>query len=141
MRRFIHLSLFVVALLTSCIRVSHEPVDVNAGVATEITISNYHELINMVHKVLPETQLFLLSTKPSPGAPGKIPLKGALNPEIEKIAAQYDFVEYINVFNPLFDKDGQLSDDLYLYDRSHLNEKGYAIWAPIIMEQLIKVGN
>ena len=112
--------------------------DVNAGVATDITVSNYHELINMVHKALPETRMFLLSTKPSPGTPEKIPLKGALNPEIEKIAAQYDFVEYINVFDPLFDKDGHLSDDLYIYDRGHLNENGYAIWTPIIKEQLLK---
>jgi len=113
--------------------------DVNAGVATELTISNYHELINMVHKALPETRMFLLSTKPSPGTPEKIPLKKALNPEIEKIAAQYDFVEYINVFDPLFDKDGHLSDDLYIYDRGHLNENGYAIWTPIIKKQLMKL--
>ncbi len=115
--------------------------DVNAGIATDITISNYHELIYMVHKALPETRMFLLSTKPSPGAPEKIPLKGALNPEIEKIAAQYDFVEYINVFDPLFDKDGHLSDDLYIYDRGHLNENGYAIWTPIIKEQLLNNEN
>jgi len=112
--------------------------DVNAGVATDITVSNYHELIILVHEALPETRMFLLSTKPSPGAPEKIPIKGALNPEIEKIAAQYDFVEYINVFDPLYDKDGHLSDDLYIYDRGHLNENGYAIWTPIIKEQILK---
>jgi len=112
--------------------------DVNAGIETELTVANYHKTINIIHKALPATKIFLLSTKPSPGAPEIIPLKNALNPEIIKIADQYEFVEYINVFDPLFDANMHLSDDLFIYDRGHLNENGYAIWAPIIKTQLLK---
>ena len=37
------------------------------------------------------------------------------------------------------DRDGHLSDDLYIYDRGHLNENGYAIWTPVIREKLEKL--
>ncbi len=112
--------------------------DVNAGLATEITIANYHKLIKKIQKALPQTQIFLLSTKPSPSVPHIIELKRALNPELIKVANQYDLVEYINVFDPLFDKNGHLSDSLYIWDRAHLNENGYAIWTPVIKDRLLK---
>lgn len=113
--------------------------DVNARIAAEITLSNYHELINKIHKALPETKILLLSTKPSISSPKSIPLKNALNSEIVKIAGKYDFVKYINVFDPLFDKEGNLSDDLYIYDKAHLSEKGYLIWKPIVKKELLKL--
>lgn len=115
--------------------------DVNAGLPTKITVANYHELINIIHKALPNTRLLLLSMKPSLSAPEIIEKKRALNPEIRKIAAQYNFVEYVNVFDPLYDANGHLSEDLYLFDKAHLNENGYAIWAPIIKKQLLKIGD
>jgi len=45
---------------------------------------------------------------------------------------------FINVYPSLFDEKGNLREELFVEDKLHVNEKGYALWQKIILPHLIK---
>lgn len=39
---------------------------------------------------------------------------------------------FVDIFSPMLGSDGKPDPDLFIEDKLHLNEKGYALWEKII---------
>ncbi len=60
------------------------------------------------------------------------------NSLIKSFLAKQKNTSYINVFDPMLLPNGKPKPDLFLEDKLHMNEKGYAIWQKAIQPYLIK---
>ena len=45
---------------------------------------------------------------------------------------------FINIYPSLLDEKGNIREELFVQDKLHVNEKGYALWQKIILPYLIK---
>jgi len=93
------------------------------------------EIVKTVHVKLPETKILLLSI---------FPLQDGISPCVklanEKIAGLRDDkkVFFLDIGPKLADKDGNLSKEL-TKDGTHLNAKGYQVWADAMAESIKKL--
>ena len=62
-------------------------------------------------------------------------LKGQL---IKTFFKQQKNAAFIDVYNAMLDKKGNMREEIYLPDRLHMKAEGYAIWKKIILPYLIK---
>ena len=60
------------------------------------------------------------------------------NDLIENYCASLDNLHYINIVEPMLDKDGYVQTDLFKWDGIHMNSKGYEIWTSIIKPILLQ---
>lgn len=89
-------------------------------------------LEKIIHKKLPNTDLYFLSAKPSPSRREKIRSTVQTNEYLEEIADNCDKTFYINVWDSMFDENSNIRSDIFKKDSLHLNDKGYKIWFDII---------
>ena len=60
----------------------------------------------------------------------------AANALIAQFARKERRVEYIDVFSHMLGPDGVPRPDIFVADRLHMNERGYALWTDIIRRRL-----
>lgn len=85
-------------------------------------------LVTRIHQKLPETNIVLISAKPSPS---RWQLKTSyivLNDLMRQYATTHDQVNFMNVWNVMLDKSRKPIPEIFISDSLHMNEKGYAIW-------------
>lgn len=89
-----------------------------------------------VQELLPGTKTYFLSIKPS------IRRKHLLNKALitNQLVANYSrtdsLMEYIDVASDMLEAPQKIRADIFIEDSLHMNEKGYAIWAPIVKAAL-----
>ena len=59
-----------------------------------------------------------------------------LNLQFKVLASKLPNVEFADVWAPMLDPNGQLQQDLFIEDKLHMNDKGYAIWRKVMMPLL-----
>ena len=47
-------------------------------------------------------------------------------------------ITYIDIFNPMLNKEGKPKPELFIDDMLHMNKKGYRIWRRKVKRHLIK---
>ncbi len=112
--------------------------DIASGTRPEDFIKTTIQFIEKVHKNLPQSEIYLISVKPSlkrMDVWGKIT---EANKMLEELANKKDYVHYIDVRSLMLDDDGNLRNDIFLQDSIHLNRKGYDLWKSAIRPVLIK---
>jgi len=85
-------------------------------------------LVTRINQKLPETNIVLISTKPSPSRWHLKNYYTALNDLMRQYATTHDQVNFMNVWNVMLDKSGKPISEIFIADSLHMNEKGYAIW-------------
>ena len=60
------------------------------------------------------------------------------NSSISILAEEDPFLEYIDVWNSMLNKDGTRMSELYIGDGLHMNKKGYEVWTKLVREALAK---
>ena len=95
-------------------------------------IKSYKLFRDLIRVKLPDTELFILSIKPSPGRMDFWVQMNKLNKMFEKYCDETENCTYLDVSTELFDVDNNLKYNLFLNDEVHLNEEGYKIWTKII---------
>jgi lysophospholipase L1-like esterase len=68
-----------------------------------------------------------IANKPSPARAHLLQAQRQANALIAAEAARLG-VDYIDVFTPMLDAEGQPRTDLFIEDRLHMNRKGYELW-------------
>lgn len=110
--------------------------DIAKGFSQEEIISNMDSFINIVHKNLPETKVYILTPKPSFARFHLLNKYINLNKAICNLCNKYLFASCIDVASPMFDEKGNLRKDIFIEDGLHLNEKGYKIWGETIFKRI-----
>lgn len=99
----------------------------------EFTIDNIKLIIDHLHINAPNAKIVLFSLLPCFEGITNDHTKQNMkvNDSISKLDA-LDYVTYVNIFDSFLDSDGTLKEELYIYDKMHLSDSGYNVWASII---------
>ena len=95
------------------------------------------EIIDRIHRELPETRIYVLSVKPSPIRESAWERAQLLNERYQELADADPLVHYVDVATPLLNEDGSMRRDLYVRDMLHLNGSGNEIWGASIKAALM----
>ena len=88
---------------------------------------------------MPQCKIVLIPVKPSPKRLEIIETERALNKLLAAEAAKDDRLVLVEgMFDTLLNADGQPDETLFIKDRLHLNESGYARWTKLLRPQLVK---
>ena len=107
-------------------------------VTAETILLRVKQLFALIRTRQPKTEIDFVSIKPSPS---RIQFRQTVeksNQLIQAFIAKQPHSKYINVFDAMLNQDGSIREDIFLEDRLHMNEKGYAIWTKIIGPYLKK---
>ena len=107
-------------------------------VTAETVLLRVKQLFALIRSRQPKTEIDFVSVKPSPSRIQFRPTIEKANQLIQAFIAKQPHSKYINVFNAMLNADGSIRQDIFLEDRLHMNEKGYAIWTKIIEPYLMK---
>jgi lysophospholipase L1-like esterase len=107
-------------------------------VTAQIVFERFQTLFNMIRKKLPETAVAFVSIKPSPSRAHLLSKVIAANNLIKDFLKGQTKAAYIDVFSAMIDQQGNPKPELFVDDKLHMNQKGYAIWVEIIEPYLIK---
>ncbi len=127
-----HLDDLVLYLEPSRIFIYEGDNDVNAGKSTEEIISTFKELTSVIFRQLPESQIYLISAKPSPSRWDLKPQYLEFNQALKTYANSDQRLTYLDVWTPMLDENGNPKGELFIQDNLHMNEKGYAIWKSVL---------
>lgn len=112
--------------------------DIAAGKSPERILADFKEFVRRVHAALPRTPIVYIAIKPCPARARFLEPVKATNRLIRDYATTSDLLLYADVFTPMLSKEGKSRADLYVKDGLHPNDRGYAIWIPILKPILDK---
>jgi lysophospholipase L1-like esterase len=113
--------------------------DLNDGLPVERVFADYQAFVGLVHAALPHTRIAFISVAPNPA---RWHLRGAMQQLNRKVAAfsrANARLDFIDVWLAMLGPDRRPKPDIYVEDRLHMNEKGYAIWKDIVGEYVRRV--
>lgn len=110
--------------------------DVNDGVAPEKVLADFQKFSQMVRAKFPRAKLLYVSLKPSPSRWNLADNFRKTNELIKVEIAKDKRAKFIDVWSAMLNEKGEPKDELFVADKLHMNEKGYAIWRDILAKQL-----
>jgi lysophospholipase L1-like esterase len=93
---------------------------------------DFAAFVDKVRERLPTTRIAFVSIKPSPSRSELLPQIRQANALVRDFAKDSPNVDYLDVFLPMLDAQGQPREELFVADRMHMNASGYAIWAGVV---------
>ncbi|MFC3196097.1 GDSL-type esterase/lipase family protein [Parapedobacter deserti] len=114
--------------------------DIASGMTPEQYLEDVITFVRLVEVRLPGTVVSIVSTKPSPARAKWESAYLRANRLVRELTETKPHVQYIDVAQLLYNRNGKLRPELFIQDQIHLNEKGYAIWQAIIAPYLIDEG-
>lgn len=105
--------------------------DLQEGRTPQEVAHDFAAFVQRVRAAQPGLPIAFVSIKPSPVRAHLLPQVRSANLLIRDYAARHQ-VAYLDVYTPMLDARAQPREDLFVADRLHMNEKGYAIWAQVI---------
>ncbi len=110
--------------------------DVHEGIAPEKVLEHYREFVEMVSQKLPKTTVLYVSLKPSP-ARWQLADKFRQTNALIKAESEKDYrAQFVDVWTPMLNEKGEPKAEIFLEDKLHLNEEGYAIWRKILQRYM-----
>jgi lysophospholipase L1-like esterase len=106
--------------------------DINAGKSPEQVFADFQTLATKIRTRLPKTEINYISIAPNPARWAQVEKVRATNRLIEDYARHTSHITYIDVFSHMLGADGQPKPDIYVADRLHMNENGYALWKQLV---------
>ena len=112
--------------------------DLTALKTPEETINDLKKFLNLVKKNLEDVKVYVIGIKPSVSRLYLDEEERIYNSSISILAEEDPFLEYIDVWNSILNKDGTRMSELYIEDGLHMNKKGYEVWTKLVREALAK---
>lgn len=111
---------------------------VSKDVTADSVLQRTIKLIQGIRIGLPQVPIIYISLKASPSRSQVLPQVIETNKRIKNYLAKSANTTYVDVFNPMLDKNGHARPELFVKDMLHLNPKGYAIWEKVLEPYLLK---
>lgn len=100
------------------------------------------DLLNAVHRKLPETQIFFIAITPAPVRASVWNEIEECNRQMQVFAEEKEYISFIDAADVALNADGSSRSELFRSDDLHFNADGYALWSavirPVLMEYLMK---
>lgn len=113
--------------------------DINARKTPEKVFEDFKAFVRKIHATLPDTRIAYISIAPNPARWSQIESVRRANQMIEEFTRTDRRLDFIDVFPAMLGADGQPKPDIFLADRLHMNERGYAIWREIVSGHLLNI--
>lgn len=101
--------------------------DLQMGRTPQQMVADFRTFVERVRRDLPKVRIAYISNKPSPLRAGLLGAQRQANALIKAEAGRLH-VDYIDVFTPMLDANGQPRGELFVEDRLHMNRAGYELW-------------
>lgn len=111
--------------------------DLNAGKDPDLVYGDFVALARRIRQALPRTRIAYIATAPNPARWAQVEKVKRLNQLIEAYCRRHG-MDFINVFPLMLGPDGLPKPDIFVKDRLHMNEKGYAIWKEAVAPFLVR---
>ena|SRR5436190_1689322 len=110
--------------------------DINAKKSPETVFNDFKTFVGKVREKLPGTKLVYISIAPNPARWAQIEQVREANKMIRDYTMKEAGLSFVDVHPSMLGEDGQPQPDIYLADKLHMNEKGYALWKQVVGEHL-----
>jgi lysophospholipase L1-like esterase len=106
--------------------------DINGGKTPERVADDFKAFVKKLRAKLPDTPIAYISIAPNPARWSQVDRVRRANELIREFTTANQKMTFIDVFPHMLGDDGQPRPEIFLDDRLHMNEKGYAIWKKIV---------
>jgi lysophospholipase L1-like esterase len=103
--------------------------DLASGTSPEEIAAQFEEFSSRLANQVPGAKLVFVSARPSLARETMKAKQLDLNQRIAAISSKKKGHFVIDMHSPFYNADGSLMQDIFVADKLHLNEKGYAIFA------------
>ena len=111
--------------------------DLNAGKDPDLVYGDFVALARRIRAELPRTRIAYIASAPNPARWAQVEKVKRLNQLVEAYCRRQG-MDFINVFPLMLGPDGLPKPDIFVADRLHMNEKGYAIWKEAVAPHLVR---
>lgn len=108
------------------------------GTTADSVLTRTKRLFQIIRSKLPDIPIVYFSIKPSPSRAIYLEVAREANALIKNYIRTQKNMTYVDIFNPMLNKDGKPKPELFINDMLHMNKKGYRIWRRKIKRHLIK---
>ena len=112
--------------------------DLTALKTPEETVYDLKKFLSLVRHGFGNIKVYVIGIKPSVDRLYLDNEERAFNNLINSLASEDAYLEYINVWDSMLDKNGERMPQLYLDDGLHLNDEGYELWTKLVRDSLSK---
>lgn len=108
------------------------------SINADTVLARFVRLFEIIRINLPGENILYVSIKPSPS---RIRLREKMeqaNLLIQTYISLQQHAAFIDVYHKMLNPDGSIMTDIFLEDKLHMNDKGYAIWQKVIKPYLSK---
>ena len=106
--------------------------DINAGKTPERVESDFKAFVALAKQKLPGTRVACISIAGNPARWKQVEQVRDANRRIEALCKADPQLAFINVFPHMMGPDGLPKPDIFVEDKLHMNEQGYAIWKEVV---------
>lgn len=106
--------------------------DTASGKSAERVESDFAKLCQKIHDKLPKADIVFIAIKPSPSRWRIADVQRDANSRIRKRCESDERLEYVDVWTPMLNDDGQPRRELFREDMLHLNDAGYELWTELL---------
>jgi lysophospholipase L1-like esterase len=110
--------------------------DLNAKKTPETVVADFKTFVAKVRTKLPATHIAYISVAGNPARWSQVEQVREVNRRIREWTGTQPRLSFIDVFPHMMGDDGLPKPDIFIADRLHMNEKGYAIWKRVVGEHL-----
>ncbi|WP_404422376.1 SGNH/GDSL hydrolase family protein [Nibricoccus sp. IMCC34717] len=111
--------------------------DIADGRSPEVAFQEFKSFVGTVRDSLPEVHLSFISCAPNPARWHLIEQIRRYNALVAAWIATQPRMDYIDVYAAMLGDDGQPRPELFIEDKLHMNENGYALWRELVGPFLI----
>jgi lysophospholipase L1-like esterase len=116
--------------------------DIHAGKEPAAVAADFEAFVRAVHARVPAARVAYISVAPNPARWAEVERVKELNRRVAAFARTDRRLSFIDVFPHMLGPDGQPRPEIFVADRLHMNDKGYALWTRIVgprLDALVKV--
>ncbi|HEY5804159.1 MAG TPA: SGNH/GDSL hydrolase family protein [Lysobacter sp.] len=106
--------------------------DLAEGRTPQQVRDDFAALVTKVRGQLPQARIAFVSIKPSPAREALMGKMREANQLVRDYARRQQGVDFLDVATPMLGADDQPRAELFLDDRLHMNQSGYAIWTEVV---------
>ncbi|MEY3194196.1 MAG: hypothetical protein RIQ78_293 [Bacteroidota bacterium] len=97
-------------------------------------LMRFSTLFELIRADFPHTPLAYVSIKPSPSRRRLMPKMIQANALIQEYLHEKPNTNYVDIFHPMLNENGEPRQELFLDDQLHMTRAGYDIWARTLEE-------
>lgn len=110
--------------------------DLASKKSVDHVVADGRTLFERLETTFPNVVILYVSIKPSPSRESLWPAFREANARFREECAKHPNRVFVDIVPAMLGADGRPFPDIWMQDRLHMNEKGYALWIPVLRKAL-----